>query len=183
MDNIKDKIIKAAAELLNDKAIESITSRDIAARAQVSLGNINYNFASKDEVLALAVQQNFLNNIRLYQKRCANILNAKEELKQITEDFLAQLLKYKNLSLFALKYKLTNRTFNSERYLLPYIVKHYEGKTIDLLGIKLKAMQINAAVSVAFFNAEEFYKYSDLDINNPGDVKKMIGSLIDSVLD
>lgn len=183
MDSVKEKIINAAAELLGEKDIEAITSRDIAARAKVSLGNINYNFASKDEVLSIAVQQSFLQDVQAYKRKPAKIINPKEELKQITEEFLIRLIKYKQLSRFALKYKLTNRTFNSERYLLPYIAKHYEGKAVSPLELKLKAMQINACVSVAFFNTEEFFKYSDLDLNSSEDMTKMIVALIDSVLE
>jgi len=183
MDNVKTKIIKAAAELLNEKDINAITSRDIAARAQVSIGNINYNFESKDEVLSLAVQQNFLHDVRLFKRKTVEIINPKKELMHIMEEFLTRLIKYKHLSRFALKYKLTKRTFNSERYLLPYIAKYLEGKPVSPLEIKLKAMQINAVFSVAFFNTEEFFKYSDLDLYNPDDVKKMITALIDSVLE
>jgi len=186
MDNtetVKNRIIKAAEELLKEKDIESITSRDIAAKAQVSLGNINYHFKSKDELLSIAVQQNFFDTVQIYKRKKTDIKNPKEELKQITEVFFAHLMKYKRIGRFVLKYKLTNRTFRSERYLMPYIAKHYEGRQISPLHIKLKAMQINSVVSVAFFNSEEFFKYTDLDLSNEDDAKKMIANLIDSILE
>ncbi len=182
-ETVKNKIVQAAEELLKEKDIESITSRDIAAKAQVSLGNINYHFKSKDELLSVAVQQKFFDTVQLYQRKRTDIKNPKEELKQITEEFFTHLMKYKRIGRFVLKYKLTNRTFNSERFLMPYIAKHYEDKQISPLRIKLKAMQINSVVSVAYFNSEEFFKYTDLDLRNEDDVKKMIANLIDSILE
>lgn len=183
MGTVKIKIIKAARDLINEKDIESITSRDIAAKANVSLGNINYYFKSKEELLSLAVQQNFFQTVQLYKRNRTEISNPKEELKQITRDFFSQLIKYRKVGRYVLKYKLTNRTFNSERYLLRYIEKYFEGREMNALCLKLKAMQINSVISIAFFNREEFNKYTDLDLYNLDDVNKMIETLIDGILD
>ena len=51
--NAKERILQAAIELLAE--FETITVRQIAERAEVGIGSINYHFQSKDNLLNEAV--------------------------------------------------------------------------------------------------------------------------------
>lgn len=180
--NVKDKLINAALELLREKEIEAITSRDIANRANVSLGNINYYFKSKEELLSCTVQEHFSHTVQIFKDKGTVIKNPKEELAEVIQDFFNHLVKYKRIGKYVLKYKLTSRTFNSERYLLPYIAKFYENKSISPMSLKLKTLQLSSVITIAFFNSNEFFRYTDIDLDKSSDVKKMIGVLIENVL-
>jgi AcrR family transcriptional regulator len=180
--NVKDRLVKAALELLTQNDIEAITSRDIANHANVSLGNINYYFKSKEELLSFAVQEHFSQTVQIFKNSDKQIRNPKKELTLIIHDFFEHLAKYKAIGRYVLKYKLTTRTFNSERYLLPYIAKYYENTNIEPISLKLKALQLSSVITMAFFNSKEFYRYADIDLNKSSDVNKMIEALIDNVL-
>ena len=180
-ESVKARIIKATEELLHDKDIEAITCRDISDKAGVGLGNINYHFKSKDKLITGVVKEIFQNTILGFKNRNPEITNPRKELAQIIFQMFAFILKYKKIGRYVLKQKLTNRTFNAERYLLKYFEKDDAGKGVPPLQLRLKALQINSAILIAFFNHEEFYKYCEIDLYNQADLKRMIACLLDSV--
>ena len=51
----RDRLVAAAAQLLLDQGIERTTLADIAAAANVPLGNVYYYFKTKDDVVAAVV--------------------------------------------------------------------------------------------------------------------------------
>lgn len=54
----RDKIIEAASQLIREQGgTESVTTRDIAARAGVGVGLINYHFQTKEHLLDLCIQR------------------------------------------------------------------------------------------------------------------------------
>lgn len=55
MSNRREDILKTALKLFNEKGIDEVTTRDIARKLNISLGNLTYYFpAKKDLILALA---------------------------------------------------------------------------------------------------------------------------------
>ena len=50
-DNIKEKILKAASQLLTEKAFNEISLAEIAARAGVVKGSVYYYYKNKDDIL------------------------------------------------------------------------------------------------------------------------------------
>ena len=54
--DVREKIIHAATELLGELSdVEKVTVRQIAERADVAIGSINYHFKSRDNLLGIAV--------------------------------------------------------------------------------------------------------------------------------
>ena len=58
-DNIKEKIISATIALINcsDGLVENITVREIAQKADIAVGLINYHFGSKKNLIEICVQR------------------------------------------------------------------------------------------------------------------------------
>ena len=52
----RDRLIKAATELVYRQGIETTTLADIAVEAEVPLGNVYYYFKTKDEIIDAVVQ-------------------------------------------------------------------------------------------------------------------------------
>ena len=59
MTNIKEAIIKATTELIEENKGEAkaVTARAIAERSGIALGLINYHFKSKDKLIEMCVQR------------------------------------------------------------------------------------------------------------------------------
>lgn len=68
-DRIKDSIISSTIKLIeeSDGNIEAITSREIAKKANISLGLINYHFQSKENLIEICVQKIIGNVILSFQ--------------------------------------------------------------------------------------------------------------------
>ena len=50
-DNIKEKILEAASQLLAEKSFNEISLAQIAARAGVTKGSVYYYYKTKDDIL------------------------------------------------------------------------------------------------------------------------------------
>lgn len=61
---IEDRIVAAARQVFAERGFTAASIADIAARAQISTGNVYRYFASKDEVLAAAVPSSVVDELR-----------------------------------------------------------------------------------------------------------------------
>jgi len=55
--SVREKIILATIEGIEEQGIQSLTVRDIAQRADVNIAAINYHFGSKDNLMEIALHQ------------------------------------------------------------------------------------------------------------------------------
>jgi len=56
--SVKEKIVKVTIELLEEcEAVEQVTVRDIAKKAGIGVGLINYHFQTKDNLINQCVQR------------------------------------------------------------------------------------------------------------------------------
>jgi len=56
MNKTKHKIILAAIASFNEQGLGSVRNQDIAAKAEISLSNFNYHFATKKDLILAVVQ-------------------------------------------------------------------------------------------------------------------------------
>lgn len=57
-NDIKEKIVKATIEIIGEcEAVEKVTIRDIAEKAGVGVGLINYHFQTKENLIDICVQK------------------------------------------------------------------------------------------------------------------------------
>lgn len=180
--SVKNRVLHAAQALIGEKGIGAVTSRDIAQRASVGLGSINYHFASRDDLLAQAVQTRFRSAVESLRSKNTGTADPKAALTQQMVSMLNLLVQFGETGKFALRHKLTRHTFNTERHMLKFINQCYEGCALTPLELKLKAMQLSATVTMAFFNREEFFRYADIDLSDSQDAASFVHALVDSVL-
>ncbi len=181
-NDLKKRILQAAQDLMEEKDADAITSRDIARRAGVGLGTINYHFKSRDELLSQAVMARFNSAAEELRKSETHTADPKAELTRQLEGMLRTLLQFGDAAKFALKHKITSRGFNAERHMQKLIRQHYEGLRFSELEMNLKAMQLSAVVSMAFFNREEFFRFTDVNLDDAQEVSRFVRTLVDSVL-
>ncbi|HWD05246.1 MAG TPA: TetR family transcriptional regulator [Amycolatopsis sp.] len=60
----RDRIAKAAIEVVAERGIEGLTHRAVAAAAGVPLGSTTYHFATLDDLLEVALHEAAANNVR-----------------------------------------------------------------------------------------------------------------------
>ncbi|HEY5585257.1 MAG TPA: TetR/AcrR family transcriptional regulator, partial [Ruminiclostridium sp.] len=94
-NNVKDKIMDATTKLIGEcVSIENVTIRDIAAKAGVGVGLINYHFQTKENLINQCVQRiigNVINKFdKLYQSLTLEPLDKLRFLAKSTCSFLAQ---------------------------------------------------------------------------------------------
>ena len=94
-NNVKEKIIDATTELIGEcQSIEDVTIRDIAAKADVGIGLINYHFQTKENLINQCVQKiigNIINEFdELYQGLTMEPLDKLRFLAKSTCSFLVQ---------------------------------------------------------------------------------------------
>ena len=93
--NVKDKIMDITTKLIEECAsIENVTIRDIASKADVGVGLINYHFQTKENLINQCVQKIIGNIISkfdaLYQGLTLEPLDKLRFLAKSTCSFLAQ---------------------------------------------------------------------------------------------
>ena len=181
-ESVKDRVLHAAQTLIAEKDIDAVTSRDIAQRAGVGLGSINYHFESRDDLLAQAVLARFRSAAENTRSAGADAADPKTALTQQLIGMLHLLLQFGETGKFALRHKLTRRTFTAERHMFKFISRYYENFALSPLELKLKAMQLSAAAAMAFFNHEEFFRYADIDLCDARDMTRFVHALVGSVL-
>lgn len=57
MSNRRADILEAALELFNEKGIDGVTTRDIAKKIKISLGNLTYYFPAKSDIVYALVEE------------------------------------------------------------------------------------------------------------------------------
>jgi len=51
MSNRRENILKVALKLFNENGIDGVTTRDIANKLKISLGNLTYYFPAKSDIV------------------------------------------------------------------------------------------------------------------------------------
>lgn len=92
-EELKGKIIEAATELIinSDGDIQKITTRNIAEKANVGVGLINYHFQTKENLIELCVQRIIENVILNFKPSIEENISSTERLKRVAKmvaDFL-----------------------------------------------------------------------------------------------
>ncbi len=62
MSTTKDRLIDKAKELFNDKGYDNVSLRDIAEACNMSIGNLNYHFKKKED-LVMAIQRGIYDDL------------------------------------------------------------------------------------------------------------------------
>jgi TetR/AcrR family transcriptional regulator len=89
-DATRERILVAALELFADLSFEGATTREIAARAEVSQPSLNYHFRTKDELWRAAVEGLFskLNSVLLARIEGLRGVDLVTTAKLVIRDFI-----------------------------------------------------------------------------------------------
>lgn len=179
----RERIIQAATEILNEVSeIEKITVRQIAERANVGIGSINYHFNSKDNLLSMAVGDVLAKMAMGFLEDKQDLsLNPIQKLKAMLKALCNVATSNSNLIQYILTQGILNGDMQTPLYLIP-ILKEIYGAEKEELELRVIALQILHPIQISGIAPAAFRMYSGIDLNNTEDRNKFIDMLIDNLV-
>jgi len=179
----RNRILKATAELLEEAGrIDQITVREIAERAGVGVGLINYHFQSKDNLLGIAVGNEMKKMADGFTK--AGSLPGVDPVEKI-KTMLKELFRFGERHKEYMKYMVTHSVLNgdmqAELALIP-LLREIFGENRDEINLRIIAMQILMPLQVTSLSPQAFHFYSGIDIFDEAQRNKYIDILVDNMV-
>jgi AcrR family transcriptional regulator len=175
------RILESAWNILQEKKdANAVTVREVATRAEVGIGLINYHFESKDKMLMEAAGNAMkIAAMKWEEVEKDNTLHPKESLFQMLTQLSDMGSEHEYLIKMAAKLELIDGEIGTPLYILPY-VKRIKG--FDDTQAKLAAFVLITAIQSAVLRMDAFGQYTGYHIKNKDDRDKMIAKLIDICL-
>ncbi len=175
-------IVDAAKTLLEEtEDIDKITVRQIAQRANVGIGLINYHFKSKDNLLSIAIGDRMAKIISDFSKSDSYAhLSPIQKLKSMLRELYALSDKKEKLMHFVLSNDIMKGNMQTPLHLIP-LLKQIFGDKKDDMELRILALQILYPIQITGLNKETFYMYSGIDVSNAEQRNRFIDSLINNL--
>jgi AcrR family transcriptional regulator len=178
----RQRILKAAAELLQESGqADSLTVRQIAERAAVGIGLINYHFRTRDALVNDAIGQ-------IMAEAAQPFLSQSPQTAEDPLGVLKSLFKetgrvgvHFKLARFTVQYALMQGNMEVQSMILPLLRQIY-GQQKNEMEIRLVAFSMVSALQVALIRSEALRLYAGVDINNDRQRDETIDMLVDQFL-
>ena len=180
----KDKLLDAAFVLMEeaDDPLE-VTSRQIAAKADVKPAMINYCFGSRENLIYSAFQKQYLDFLK--DKEVEKVINSdlppKEVLKKLHFVVADCLVKNHRFTQAITGYVLFKRDLSQESFSYAYVKKHYGDKKTDA-ECKLIAYEMSTMMQLIVYRKEDIKRDFGIDLDNEDELKRCIDMRIDLLL-
>jgi AcrR family transcriptional regulator len=174
----KNKLLRVAKELLSEgNDISKITVRQIATRADVGVGLMNYHFKSKDHLLNIAIKEMMadvaLNFTDLSEY---NHLDPIDKLKEMLKKLCSLVGHDEKLIHLLLSHELYNNNMQAPLFLIPLLKEIFGGKKDDF-QLRIIALQIYHPIQVSSLNPSAFHLYSGINLHNVEQRSQFINQL------
>jgi len=180
----KDKLLDAAFVLMEeaDDPLD-VTSRQIAAKADVKPAMINYCFGSRENLIYSAFQKQYLDFLK--DKEVERVINSdlppKEVLKKLHFVVADCLVKNHRFTQAITGYVLFKRDLSQESFSYAYVKKHYGDKKTDA-ECKLIAYEMSTMMQLIVYRKEDIKRDFGIDLDNEDELKRYIDMRIDLLL-
>ena len=180
----KDKLLDAAFVLMEeaDDPLE-VTSRQIAAKADVKPAMINYCFGSRENLIYSAFQKQYLDFLK--DKEVEKVINSdlppKEVLKKLHFVVADCLVKNHRFTQAITGYVLFKRDLSQESFSYAFVKKHYGDNKTDA-ECKLIAYEMSTMMQLIVYRKEDIKRDFGIDLDNEDELKRYIDMRIDLLL-
>jgi AcrR family transcriptional regulator len=187
MDNsIQDartRIMKAAIEILDEVTdVDKITVRQVAERANVGIGLINYHFKTKDNLLSIAVSD-------VMAKIATGFITADNysdlqpipKIKIMLKELYSFAERHEKLLQFTLTRSVLNGDMQTPLFLIPVLREIFKEQK-DEIHLRIIALQILLPIQVTAICPSAFHLYSGIDLHNEVQRNNYIDTLIDNLV-
>jgi AcrR family transcriptional regulator len=179
----KQRILQSVIALLEETPDpEQITVRQIAGRAGVGTGLINYHFGSK-EALFNIVLGHMMEKVAADSPPLpiAGEGSPAEHIRNLIKRTASVALRFPQLGRLLAKQALLSGEYGAERTLLPFLRQHFEGRLSEP-EIRLTAIQILAPLQAMAVRAEDVEVFAGLDMYDETVFDAVVDRLVDNVL-
>lgn len=182
-DNLtKEKILHAARELFHEtRNFNKITVRNIAKRAGVGVGLINYHFQTKENLFSLIIGENMKSFVNKMYEGKIDGQNSLERLKTMLKENAAIALKHYWVSKKGVEIEMKGGNKNTIKNLLPVLKKLFPALH-DEKQLKLLAYQLLVPLQIALIYPEAIQEELDFDIFNDDERNATIERMVDNII-
>lgn len=174
------RIRRATAEILDDGGdAEKITVRQIAERAGVGVGLINYHFGSKNALLGEVIGQRMGEMAERLSGVHTN-LEPRARLSAMMKQLFSFGAEYKSLMQVLIRQGFDSGNSSAAMTVVP-ILREILGSDTDEMQLRIMALQILHPIQVTCLAPEQFYIYSGINIDDAAQRDKFVDSLISNL--
>lgn len=179
----RQSIIDAAKTILDEENdIDKITVRQIAERAGVGTGLINYHFKSKDNLLSIAIGDVMSKKVSEFQQGdLHNDLDPVGKLKALLKELYFAAGDNEKLIRFLLTREIIDGNMQTPLYLIP-LLRDIFGTGKNDMQLRIIALQILSPIQVTALNCSAFLMYSGINLNDTEQRSRFVDALIDNLL-
>lgn len=180
----RERIIEAAIEIMKDVPdIDKITVRQIAERAHVGIGTLNYHFNSKDNLLGIAVGKIMSNTINdILQSTQCRKTEPTEKLRNMLKEVCNIGASQKKLTQFMLVQLRRSDDMKTPLYLIPFLREIYGDKKQEA-ELRIIALQLLQPIQTAGISPSEFLLYTGIDFYEETQRNKFIDLLVNNLIE
>ena len=180
----KDKLVDAAFELM-EKAEDpmAVTSREIAARAEVKPAMINYCFGSRENLIYNAFQKQYLSFLK--DKEVEKVVNSdlppQEILKKLHYVVADCLVKNHMFTKAITRFVLFKRDLGQESFSFNYVKKAFKGRKTDA-ECKLIAYELSTMMQLIIYRKDDIKRDFGIDLDDEEQLRHYIDMRVDLLL-
>jgi len=180
----KDRLIESTLTLMEDMDDPlSVTSRQIASKAGVKPGMINYCFGSRENLIYQTFQKQYLEFLK--DSDVSAIINSsappKEIIKQLHFIVAQCLVENHKFTKAITSFVLFKRDLGKESFTFPYVLKHYEGKKSEN-ECRLISYELSTMMQLIIYRKDDIKKDFGIDLANKEELKHFLDMRIDLLL-
>lgn len=179
----KERILTAAMALLNEVDDPAkITVRQIAERAQVGTGAINYHFQSKDNLINQAVSRIIEGTAaNWYEPLQHQEIDAVTRLKRLIKDTARAVTRYDKFMRITISYGLLHGEMETSTLILP-LLREIVGSAMSEKELRVLAFQLIVPTQVAYLQAEAFRRYAGVDLRDDDQRDMLLDMMVDHLI-
>jgi len=185
LEATKKQLLEAAKELITSCTdSDDVTSRKIAAKAQVNPAMINYCYSSRENLLYEVFKQLLADaqNVRPeLTEMIKSDIPAKQRLIMLHFGMIKLMIENYSYSKAITKYILLNRTDGIGMESLPFIKEHFNGQKSEE-ECRLIAFELSSLHELEVLRHEEIKELCGLDLTNDNELLSYVTNNIERFL-
>ena len=179
----KAKILEAAIALLNEvDDPDTITARQIAERAGVALGLINYHFQGRDNLLNEAVGAIVGGTAAdWYQPFAHSDVDPAVRLRELIKQTSRLVIRYEKFMRITISHGLLHGEVETPALIVP-LLREIFGASKPEVEVRMLAYQLIVALQVSFLQSDAYRRYCGVNHRDDAQRDAAIDLLIDHLL-
>ena len=178
-NDAKERILKAAKDLMDETDdVSTVTVRQIALRAGVGVGLINYHFQTRDNLLYAAIGEVMVGIMDAFRQTPPEGASAVDRLKSMMTALCDAGARHEKEMRLGAQFQLISGDFSAANYLLPALREACQDKHGEN-ALRLIALQLFSLTNLMLLRSDAFFRFSGADIMDKPQRDRLISDLID----